>query len=471
MNTQTSLNRNCDIVVSKQALWAFALIMTGLLVSFFLSTRAEAAPGDLDQTFGSGGKVTTAILGGGQGLAAAVQPDGKIVVAGLANGDFAVARYNRDGSLDSLFGIGGRVTTDFFNDFDQAEALALQSDGKIVIAGLAFDPHSGTVNDIALVRYNRDGTLDISFGNGGKVITDFFGEDDIAHAVAIQRNGKILVAGGASKLDEGGHVALVRYNRDGTLDISFGNGGKVTTDFATPDVLGSLDAARAIVLQPDGKIVVAGERNEVTLSNTGEPVFALDFALARYNKNGSLDTFFGTGGKVITDFFGSDDIAFAVALQPNGKIVVAGGTELQSPDGDFALARYTRNGRLDNDFGTEGKVTTDFFGGEDAAKGVAIQPGGRIVVAGFATGVSTGLDFSLARYKRDGSLDNTGFGTEGKVTTDFFGGDDQATALIFQPGGKFVAAGFALNTHTLNFNFALARYFSRSPEHHNPEHY
>jgi uncharacterized delta-60 repeat protein len=445
------LGTDWAIAVVGQTLRVFVLTVAGILASSTLVTRVEATAGDLDPTFGTAGKVTTDFFDGDDDVfAVAIQPGGKIVVAGLAqisseDSDFALARYNRDGSLDTSFGDDGKVTTDFFGFAEAAIAVALQPDGKIVaVGGTGF----GFAFDFALARYNRDGSLDTSFGDGGKVTTDFFGGADQARAVAIQPGGKIVVAGLVRLSSEDFDFALARYNRDGSLDTSFGDGGKVTTDF-----FGFSDTASAVAIQPGGKIVVAGSA-QVSSED-------YDFALARYNRDGSLDTRFGDGGKVTTDFFAAVDNVTAVALQPGGRIVAAGGAFNISTGNDFALARYNRDGSLDTSFGDGGKVTTDFFGfgGVDSATAVALHTGGRIVAAGAAGGSSGILDFALARYNRDGSLD-TSFGDSGKVTTDFFGGFDEATAVALQPGGRIVAAGFAVDGST-DSDFALARYVSK----------
>ncbi|MBI4336543.1 MAG: IPTL-CTERM sorting domain-containing protein [Chloroflexi bacterium] len=328
------------------------------------------ASGILDITFGTGGKVATDIEGQGQGPSVAVQPDGRIVVAGTSSiNDFTLARYNADGSLDLSFGTGGKVSTDLGGD-DRGHSIAIQGDGRIVVAGVS---NTGGTYDFALARYNADGTLDTSFGAGGKVATDF-GGDDGGYSVAVQGDGKIVVAGYSYT---GGtlNFALARYNASGSLDASFGTGGKVATDF------GGHDYGRSVAIQGDGRIVVAG------YSNTGG---TLNFALARYNASGSLDASFGTGGKVATDF-GGYDYGRSVAIQGDGRIVVAG-----AASSNFAVARYNANGSLDASFGTGGKVTTD-FGGDDAGYSVAIQSDGRIVVAGHSTAGGT-LDFALARY-------------------------------------------------------------------------
>jgi uncharacterized delta-60 repeat protein len=232
------------------------------------------------------------------------------------------------GALDPTFGVGGKVTTDFAGIFDVA--MALQADGKIVVVG---DSVVGGFGDFALARYNADGTLDDSFGTSGKVTTDFGGDEDRAFDVAIQANGRIVVVG-HSVAGDAVDFALARYNADGSLDDggpndstpadTFGTSGKVTTDFG-----GTIDLATSVVLQADGKIVVAGS----TFGGGSE-----DFALARYNADGTLDDGFGTSGKVTTDFGGSDR-ATSVALQTDGKIVVAGST-FGGGFGGLALARY-----------------------------------------------------------------------------------------------------------------------------------
>lgn len=344
------------------------------------------------------------------------------------------------GDLDPSFGVGGKVTTDFgfAISTDRARALVAQVDGKLVAGGVAF---SGTSDDFALVRYSGDGSLDTGFGAGGKVITDFTnGSSDQADALAQQADGK-LVAAGSSFTPSGNDFAVARYLPDGTLDPSFGTGGKVTTDF------GGTDEGLALAVQADGKLVVAG---------IAGPCCA--FGLARYRANGRLDTGFGTGGKVTTAFGGLDDRARAVVVQGDGKLVAAG-YALGETSRDFALARYQPNGSLDAGFGTGGKVTTDFTGFVDEANGVAVQTDGRLVAVGVAR-YPTGLDFSdfaLARYEPNGGLD-AGFGTGGKLTTDFGGGEDLGQALAVQADGRLVAAG--LTATPACCNFALARYLA-----------
>jgi uncharacterized delta-60 repeat protein len=270
------------------------------------------------------------------------------------------------------------------------------------------------------------------------VTTNFSGfSSDEASAVAIQ-NGKIVV-GGTTDAPGSSAFALARYKSNGALDSGFGKGGKVTTEVGE-----GFSVLTALAIQSDGKVVAAGFAS-------GPDDF--DFAMARYTPNGSLDPGFGIGGIVITNLR-SEDLAQAVAIQSDGKIVVAG-----IADGDvghFGLARYTSNGFLDPTFGEGGKVVTDLSGFDttDIALGLAIQSDGKLVVAGFSKANSAFPDFALARYNPGGCLD-AGFGTGGAVTTDFRG-IDVATAVVIQTDGKIVAAGFSVTPG--DSNFALARY-------------
>jgi uncharacterized delta-60 repeat protein len=430
-----------------------AVITISGLFLLAMPSPIEAAPGELDPTFGSGGKVITPVssLADGAALAVAVQSDGKIVAVGPSNSgttsapnyDFALVRYNTDGSLDSSFGTGGKVATDLGGIHEVAWGVALQPDGKIVVAGESGS--STTIKDFALARYNTNGTLDSSFGTGGKVITPVSSLADGAGAVAIQSDGKIVAAGysnsgTASAVNR--DFTLLRYNANGTLDNSFGVGGKVITDFGS-----SIDdQANAMAIQSDGKIIAVGYYG--LASSAGA-----DYALARYNVDGSLDTSFGTGGKVVTPVGNTYDEALAVAIQADGKFVVAGISH-NGANNDFSLVRYNTNGSLDNSFGTGGKVITAIGSGDDNASGVAIQSNGKIVVAGESnSGTSTApnYDFAVVRYNTDGSLD-TSFGTGGKVITPISSRNDFVYAATIQADGKIIVAGSS------STNFALVRY-------------
>ncbi len=428
-----------------------AVITISGLFLLAMPSPIEAAPGELDPTFGSGGKVITPFGTDGAALAVAVQSDGKIVAVGPSNSgttsapnyDFALVRYNTDGSLDSSFGTGGKVATDLGGIREVAWGVALQPDGKIVVAGESGS--SITIKDFALARYNTNGTLDSSFGTGGKVITPVTSLADVAGAVAIQSDGKIVAAGysnsgTASAVNR--DFTLLRYNANGTLDNSFGVGGKVITDFGS-----SIDdQANAMAIQSDGKIIAVGYYG--LDSSAGA-----DYALARYNVDGSLDTSFGTGGKVVTPVGNTYDEAYAVAIQADGKFVVAG-ISYNGANNDFSLVRYNTNGSLDNSFGTGGKVITAIGSGDDNASAVAIQSNGKIVVAGESnSGTSTApnYDFAVVRYNTDGTLDSS-FGAGGKVITPISNRNDYVYAATIQADGKIIVAGSS------STNFALVRY-------------
>lgn len=414
-----------------------ALSLTAwLLAQVLLSPMAVATPGDLDTTFGGDGKVTTApARHGGLANAVALQADGRIVAVGTSFGShpkFAVVRYRRDGTLDTTFGEDGTVMTNFAKDDSKGRAVAIQADGKIVTGGLVARTHSNW--DFALARYNTDGTLDTTFGGDGKVTTSFGRGQDIA--LAVQVDGKIVVAGGSGIGGADSRFALARYNSDGTLDPTFGGDGKVTTDFTH-----HIDVANAVAIQSDGKIVAAGEARDrpalaryntdgtldptfggdgkVRLLVTCCPVFVAifdatlqpdgkivtagewfecfgagdcdqDLMLVRFNEDGMLDATFGNGGIA----FGSCGWANALALQADGKIVAAG----VCVAGDFLVARYNTDGTLDTTFAKRGTARTTFTPNLDKAKGVAIQTDGKIVAAGGGAVFGSHPKFAIARY-------------------------------------------------------------------------
>jgi uncharacterized delta-60 repeat protein len=422
---------------------AFALLVLLGLSNFAI--RVQAGGGDLDSTFNGTGKVTTHFLSDDRAFAVATQADGKIIAAGQSlNGshnDFALVRYNTNGSLDTSFGLGGQVITRVGNTNDFAKGVAIQSDGKIVVVGYSLN--GGNKSDFAVVRYNADGLLDSSFGSGGKVTTQVGNStgaprDDEAYAVSIQTDGKIIVAGTAVNNSTYYDFALVRYNTNGLLDTAFGSGGIVTTAVGLHS---DDDRAHALALQPDGKIVAAGD---------GGGSYG-DFAVVRYNTNGVLDTSFGLGGTgIVTTPIGSYyDRGQALAIQADGKIVVAGHYTTNSFGEAVAVVRYNTNGSLDATFGSGGKVTTE-IGIFSYAYAVAIQSDGKIVAVGYNS-----AHFVVVRYRTDGSLD-TSFGSGGIVTT-AIGASDQANAVAIQPDGKIVAAGYASVSITGN-DFAVVRY-------------
>ncbi|MBI3822042.1 MAG: PKD domain-containing protein [Planctomycetes bacterium] len=412
-----------------------------------LEDRTLPSAGYLDLSFGFAGKVTSNFnVSTDIASDMAVQVDGKVVVAGSAfNGrdnDIALARFNPDGSPDISFGFYSQVTIDLGGE-ETASGIAVQNDGQIVVAGTVS--RSGTGNDFFLARLNPDGSLDSSFGSGGMVTTDFGSlYEGLEGDVAIQADGKIVVSG-TTDVNGTAYFAVARYNPDGSLDSSFGTDGKVTTDFGGTGA----DADGDIALQTDGRIIVLGQ---ASFTNT---IGDSDIVLARYNVDGSLDGSFGSAGKVRTDF-GDGAFPGGIALQPDGKIVVTGAASCTpNISCDIALARYNPDGSLDTSFGTGGIVPTHVAGGNEYGGGVVVQADGKIVVG--ATSVrGTAGDFLVARYHADGSVDAS-FGTAGRLTTDFGGGDDVGGLIALRPDGKIIVAGTAFSNST-GMDFALARY-------------
>jgi uncharacterized delta-60 repeat protein len=338
-----------------------------------------SSAGDPDPTFGVNGKVTTPFVwthNEDTPWRLAVSPtDGWIVAAGQtqdASGKtaFALARYSPSGSLDSNFGAGGKVTNDFGLVGASAGAVAIDDSGKIIVAGQASV--NSTDDVFALARYNPDGTLDSTFGAAGQVTTSFGAGAECIEDILIDKSGRIVAVGWAEDRGAGKDsvFALARYQPDGSLDSTFGVGGKVTTSFSGYYA----DSALAAALDGDGKVVVAGESESSSTDVC---------SLARYNTDGSLDSTFGTGGKVNSSLgsgYYTYSLANAIAIDGSGRIVVGGAAYRDGTIVDFALARYRSEGTLDPAFGADGVVLTDFArsgsSGVDEITGIAIDSEG-----------------------------------------------------------------------------------------------
>src|SRR5262245_16971161 len=276
------------------------------------------------------------------------------------------------------------------------------------------------------------GDLDPTFGEDGRVLTEIdHVENSILYHVARQTDGKLVAAGYAEAEGQGAVVGVARYHPNGTLDSSFGTGGVVLTPFGTYYPL-----VEGVLVQPDGRIVVAARIN---------PISGGDIGLLRYDADGGLDPSFGNGGIVVTSLGGPAEDTAAIALQPDGKIVVAADTSADfggPPSGDGLVLRYQPDGTLDTGFGLGGVATID-FGGRDEATTLVLEPGGGIVVAGFtwtAPGnLSLGSSLAVARLDTDGVLDG-GFGTGGMFFHSF-GKQDEVQALVRMPDGRLLIAG------------------------------
>lgn len=375
--------------------------------------------GSLDTTFDGDGMVTTAYgvpgLSQDFAFAVALQPDGKIVAAGnhaVTGGDwdFFVVRYNPDGSLDPSFDHDGKVTTSIGAEIDQGKSIAIQPDGKIVVAGISdsLPAHTG---DFALVRYNPDGSLDSTFSFDGIVTTPIGSNNfsDLAFSVAVQSDGKIVEAGSCNN----GDFALARYNQDGSLDNSFDGDGKVITTIGSGCPVFICSTGQSLAIQADGKMVVVGTTFD------GGPDTGT-FTVVRYRPNGSLDTSFSSDGFVTTRVGRSDGIPFSVAIQSDSKILAAGHDDA---DYDFALVRYDADGSLDTTFGGGDGITTVALSDyADQAHGMALDSQGRAVVVGAGQTYGSPQKFELARFLLMGT------------TTADFDGDGRSDLSVFRPG-------------------------------------
>ncbi|GGO25918.1 delta-60 repeat domain-containing protein [Deinococcus humi] len=362
-----------------------------------------------------------------------------VLLSGAAVGSAAVSRTvtvtvrGTAGSLDTTFGTGGIARHPLGEAADYGYAAALQPDGKLIVVGSTYGPH---FENFGIARFTHDGALDPSFGSGGKVIVDFAQGRDIARAVAVQPDGKIVVAGGTTESGEEERFGLLRLNANGTLDAGFGTAGKLTTAFTGSDNA----RANAVLIQPDGHIVVGGQASFSSATS------GVDFALARYLPSGALDTGFGDGGRVTTSISpsgGSDKIA-ALALQGD-RIVAAGGDT-------FQLARYTVGGALDSTFGTAGRVHKVFPGNNSGATSVVVDDQNRLVVGGHDQ-----MNTAVVRLTADGAPDPT-FGSAGRTVLKLNPSNwNVATAVALQTDGKVVVGSWVYEGNSSNDNFAVTR--------------
>ncbi len=416
-----------------------------LALFVLLTVELSAQAGVLDSTFNQDG-IDFLDLGSNKfdiAFAGVLQPDGKILVGGWttenASADFAVVRYMEDGELDLDFGVNGIAIFDNLGDADRANALIMQPDGKIIMAG---ESEQGNEGDLSILRLMPDGSRDSTFGQFGWVTTDLGTSYETIMAVALQADGKIVVAG---RVADGNfsNFCLLRYETDGKVDSFFGNSGVVITNFREED------AASSVLVKPDGKIIVGGFSSVSAIG---------DFALAGYNPDGTLDKNFGNGGKVLTDIDGqqrSDYIA-AMTLLPDGKILAAGTANNSNLafTSDIGLARYDGLGNLDETFGTEGTYSRS-FGLRSSIDGMSIQVDGKIVVCGKSDMVGGENRWLLARMMPNGGLDTT-FANQGTTTLAVGGLSSAAQDISIQPDGKILIVGIA--GQSPDVNFGIARY-------------
>jgi uncharacterized delta-60 repeat protein len=425
-----------------------------MAITIVMPRIASAKQGDLDPTFGSGGKVVTDFGSDDLGQAIAIQPDGKIVVVGKTEEypvfHSALARYNADGTLDQTFGSGGKVVIALDASGDRLISVIILPDGKILTAGSLYQNNLDL--SFLLVRFNADGSLDQTFGAGGLANVAFGDNTAEVSTILTQPDGKIVVAGtsGRGQGNDMNDFALARFNSEGGTDKSFGVGGKLKTHFSGTN---SGTRAGSAVLQPDGKIVVAGSYKTDGVTR--------EFALARYDPDGSLDASFGNGGTLAT-VFDKDVHGISVVLQPDGKIIVGGYLETGFfRNNDFALARYNPNGDLDLTFGSGGRVVKDLYDRtNDIIYTLLLQNDGKLIAVG-RTGGGVSFTFAVVRFNANGEYDGN-FGDGGKVATAFGDVPSEAFSAALQSNGRIVAAGYSHDEFTTDHNFALARYVAFS---------
>ncbi len=410
------------------------------------SSRSFAAPGALDLTFNGSGSTNVAMGAGNTfGRALAVQPDTKVLLGGYThngtNFDFAVARFLADGSRDTAFGQGGEVITSVSGGDDYGLCIAVQSDGKFLLAG--YSENAG-IREMSIVRYQIDGALDESFGTGGKQLIQAGQSRSSAWSLVITHDGKILLAGWT---DEGGRdvFASIRLNTNGTLDSSFGNSGKITT------AVGSVSSSgRGIAIQNDGKVIIGGF---ATIEGS------IDFAVARYDSNGLLDTTFADSGIALIPVGNSStDYAYSALIQSDSKIVIAGSSSINGT-ADFAMVRLDQNGYLDQGFGVGGKVTADFQTDNDFALKVTAQLDGKLILIGSAR-VQGAANIAVARFHTDGTPD-LGFGNGGKVVTPVSATSNASWDVAVTPNGRISVSGWSQIDS--RFQMTLVRYVGTKP--------
>lgn len=388
-----------------------------LFFLLILSSQVMALPTlSLDPTFGIGGRVNHALGQNASARKILLQPDGKLLVAGLvqvSQNAVRLVRFNADGSLDTTFGSIGQVTSTIHSPFVEAwHGAVLLSNGKILVGGNLGPAGS---EDFAIARYNANGLLDRGFGQGGIVTLDFGNSSESINALAVQADGKIVAVGKSNVSHNEFDFVAGRFNADGSIDTAFASNGKFVLD------RNSADIANSVIIQPDGKILIGGRVGPFC-------------GVLRLNTNGTADTNFGTNG-LAAQF--STSIGKDIALQRDGKILSVG-------DG---MVRFNSNGSLDSSFGNAGRAILS----ESFLSAVHVRPDGLIVAAGNSASFIPGTDenFAVGLFNTNGSFLS-------RIDTDFEG-HERAEAVLIQPNGAVLTAGFAVGIGT-NSNFALARY-------------
>jgi uncharacterized delta-60 repeat protein len=393
----------------------------------------SATPGKLIVPVGSGDD---------QGISLIQQADGKLVLGGSSmnaagNSDFSLIRLNTNGSLDSTFGSGGKLIVPVGPGRDVGYSLTQQADGKLVLGG--YSVNGSNYSDYSLIRLNTNGSLDATFGNGGKLLVDLVGNYDFGSSLTLQADGK-LVLGGYSSNGSNWVFSLIRLKTDGSLDSTFGSGGKLTVPVGSID-----DRGESLIQQADGKLVLGG----YSMNETGN----WKFSLLRLNINGSLDTTFDSDGKLIVPVGSGHDNGMSLIQQIDGKLVL-GGYSFNGSNEDYSLIRMNTNGSPDSSFGSGGKLIVPVGSGDAYGKSLIQQADGKLVLGGDCYNGSN-YDFSLIRLNTDGSLDST-FDGDGKLIVPVSSSDDGGYSLTQQADGKLVLGGYSRD-EAGNMDFSLIR--------------
>ncbi|NOQ71830.1 MAG: T9SS type A sorting domain-containing protein [Crocinitomix sp.] len=422
------------------------------LFLFIFQLNSLAQDGALDLTFGTDGIVLTDIGVIDEVRTLARQDDGKLVTGGFTGTigaySFLLIRYNEDGSLDETFGVDGVTTTSLGLGEASCNSIRIQEDGKIIVVGVYLLAEEGP-SDIAMARYNSDGTLDVSFGTDGIVITNSEDSEvwDGGMRVEIQADGKLLVM--AFNYEDDLEFLLLRYNTDGTLDDTFGDEGIVAP------IIGSYsDESEGL------NILFDGDENILVVSSAfGMGESHVNFSIVKYDSDGDLDLTFGTDGQVltnimVTDGISSNDYGSDIAFQSDGKLVVGG--MIYDEEGAFAVARYSAAGTLDESFGTDGVVFTEMPAWTECTS-MLIQSNDKIILLGHAAFEEYNEEFVMARYTANGVLDPT-FGVDGLVKTDLSPSPDYAEDFLIINNEKILVTGTEGGDFGVHSRVALAQY-------------
>lgn len=429
------------------------LLYSLFFVSFFQMIFSQNV--SLDTSFGVDGKVSTSFgIYKSTMNSLAIQSDGKIVACGSnyngAINQIALARYTLEGVLDASFGNNGIVLTSIGTNFqDQKNSVILLNNGKILVSsgnGNAF-----TGYDFAIVRYNADGTLDSSFGTNGIILTDVNLYRNLPVSIQLLEDNKFIIGGFINNLGTGNlsNFLIVKYNENGTLDTTFGSNGVVNYNFGTIEnnLIITVDDLSVLKIQADGKIIVSGSIAQSDYSQ-------YDFGLMRLNVDGSIDADFGQNGFVLTDF-GSDELVESMHILDNDKIIVCGTYYLNSfSNQKIAIAQYNSDGSLDSDYGDGGKTLSDLNENQYGfVYSSEIQLDGKLLVTGLQN--NNNADFFVSRFNTNGTLD-TSFGVNGVQVIDS-GVNEGAFTSITQPDGKIIIGGGISFTET-TLDFILMRF-------------